>query len=121
MGVHVYAPKRSDTIKGKSLNASRIHITKRVKHHSSIAEVQKFKKIGRIVPHVPCNSDSTTFTCSGLHPSSSCGTSSLQNIMSQGASVLLARSISLLRFSINSRSSVGNAYAELKSSGILVW
>jgi hypothetical protein len=35
--------------------------------------------------------------------------SSLQNIMSRGTSVLLARSVSLLRFSINSRSSVGNS------------
>jgi hypothetical protein len=82
MGVRVCAPKRSDTVKGKLLNASRICITKRVKHHSSITEVRKFKKIGRIVPHVPCNSDSMTFTCSGLHPSGSCGTSSFQNIMS---------------------------------------
>jgi hypothetical protein len=29
-------PKRSDTIKGKPLNASRIRIIKRVKHHSLI-------------------------------------------------------------------------------------
>jgi hypothetical protein len=57
MSVRMYAPKRLDIIKRKSLNASRIRIIKHVKHHSSITEVRKFKKIGRIVPHVPCNSD----------------------------------------------------------------
>jgi hypothetical protein len=120
MGVHVCAPKRSDTVKGKLVSASRICITKRGKHHSSIKEVCKFKKIERIVPHVPFNSNSATFTCSRFHPSGSCGASSFQNIMSRGAGVLLACSVSLLRFSINSRRSMGNAYAELKSSEILV-
>jgi hypothetical protein len=57
MIAHVYAPKRSDVVKIKSLNSSRICIIKRDKHHSSIMEVWKFKKIRRIVPHVPCNSD----------------------------------------------------------------
>jgi hypothetical protein len=57
MSVRMYAPKRLDTVKIKSLNASRICIIRHVKHHSSITEVRKFKNIRRIVPHIPCNSN----------------------------------------------------------------
>jgi hypothetical protein len=107
--VRMYAPRRSDTVVRKSLNASRICITKCVNYHSSIMEAGEFKEIGMIVLHILCNSDRCCFMHSRLHPTSSCDALSLQGILSRSVSVLLARSGLLLCLAINSRNSVGNS------------
>jgi hypothetical protein len=107
--MHVYAPRRSGTIVRKSLNSSRIYITKCVNFHSSIMEAGEFKEIGMIVLHILCNSDRWCFKHSGLHLTSSCDTLSLQGILSQSVSVLWACSGLLLCLAINSRNSVGNS------------
>jgi hypothetical protein len=62
-----YTPKKLDTVIRKSLNASKIRITKCVKYHSSIMEARKFKEIGMTVSCVPCNPDQRRFTCYGSH------------------------------------------------------
>jgi hypothetical protein len=80
--VHMYAPRRSDTIVRKSLNSSIICITKCVNYHSSIMEDEEFNEIGMVVLHIPCNSDRQHFMHFGLHPTSSSNMLSLQDILS---------------------------------------
>jgi hypothetical protein len=77
LSMHVYAPKRSDTIVRKLLNASIIFIAKCVNDHSSTMEAGEFNEIEMIILHIPCNSDLWCFMHSVLHLTSSCNTLSL--------------------------------------------
>jgi hypothetical protein len=105
----VYAPRRSDTIVRKSLNASKIRITKCVNYHSSIMEVGEFKEIGMIVLHILCNSNQRCSKRSGSHPTSSCDALILQGILPRSVSVILAFSSLLFCLAVNSRNYVGNS------------
>jgi len=91
----------------KASCSSGICITKCVNYHSLILEVGEIKFIGMIVPYILGNSDRRHFMCSRLHPLISYDTLNIQDILSQGVSVILARSVLILCSAINSRGSVG--------------
>jgi hypothetical protein len=119
--MHVCAPERSDIVQRKSLNTSRNHTTERSKCHSLLTEVQKFKRIERITPHVFLQPRSVTLSCSGSHPSISCGMPNFPNIMSWGAGIMLASLVSLLDFPINSRSFARNPSYMPSSYSLKIW
>ena len=107
--MRVYSPRRLDTVVRKSLNSSRIYITKCVNYHSSIMEVGEFKDIGMIILHILYNSDRRCFKHSVLHLMRICDALSIQGILSRSMSFILACSGLLLCLAINSRNYVGNS------------
>jgi hypothetical protein len=119
--VHAYSPRRSDTIKGKSLNASRICITKRVKHHSLNSGGLGERSEGSYRTFSVTSIDGVYMLWIASVKHMWCIES--LNTMSRHASVAQTRYVSLLHFFYKFWEFCGKSYAytELILSGIPVW